>query len=75
MGYEFYATSWYITTRGNYAEISGDQLEQYDIYDPKVLNGLIVTIDGEEYEVNAVDCYSVPRSKEQPYRHSFGVLV
>lgn len=45
------------------------------LYDPDVLQGQRVLIDGTEYEVLAVDTYKIPRGPDRPYRDEFGLLV
>lgn len=73
--YSFTASGWTtIKDRGPVAAISKDQIPE-GIWDPGVLGGEYVEIDGDIYRVTGVEMFRPIISPEHPYSHDFGLGV
>lgn len=64
----------FITGRGMSYAIDKSQLPE-DLYDPCLLRGETVSVDGIVGVVSAVETFCIPRSPSSPYRHGFGITL
>lgn len=73
--YSFTANGWTtIKDRGQVAAISKDQIPE-GMWNPGVLGGEYVEIDGDIYRVKGVEMFRPIISPTNPYHHDFGLLV
>lgn len=73
---KLHATDWFtIRYRGSVAVIA-ELPQDLGLYDPTIeLFKQKVLIDGKKYRVNGVETYAIARSKQNPYKLQFGLLV
>jgi hypothetical protein len=77
MIYSFISRSEYdIRDRGHVYIFHAEELDKYpEIWDPNVLQGHAVEINGVVRMCTGVETYQIMRSKEHPYHLGFGILV
>ena len=64
----------HVTSRGWVTNITKDQIPE-GMWDPGVLSGQQVIIDGKEYKCRGVEMFRPIISPENPYHFDFGLLV
>lgn len=70
----FHAVDWYEIHEQPVAHITSNPYLP-ELWDPGQLKNETVEIDGQMYEVKAVEKFMIMISPSQPYQLSFGLLV
>lgn len=66
---------WFHITGRGWATATVETAEELGLYDPDVLSGTEVEIDGHTYTVGGVETFCILRSPEHPYHGNFGILI